>query len=267
MTEQYAFLLTHGVDPEERLEEAALWKACHDELGDAIRPVTDSDDAAGSILIGRQRHRDADRWGLGPEDYWNDEAFLHNCGRRFYTCDLDEARATVEQLHADGLGAFVKATRAKYYIGRMPVGTSFDDEIGPMAFSFCDAGRCLMVQELVEFRNERRFIVVNRQVVTHSPVAWHLTPIDASERYRHYATPRDRTGYADDDLLSRLIGFAATVARSLRPASVCIDIGTINGSPAIVETNPLHLGQLGLYACDVRALARAVPHLARHARP
>jgi hypothetical protein len=36
----------------------------------------------------------------------------------------------------------------------------------------------------------------------------------------------------------------------------------MNGKPAVVEFNPMQLGQLGLYACDVRALAKASRSLA-----
>lgn len=51
------FRLSDNPDPEERLEEAALWKAMHDHYGsERITPLLSDDEApADWILFGRQK--------------------------------------------------------------------------------------------------------------------------------------------------------------------------------------------------------------------
>lgn len=115
-----------------------------------------------------------------------------------------------------------------------------------------------MVQEFATFEFERRYIVMGRQIITSSPIAWHLTPISPEARTRHYRTPRDTEGRADDALTEQMDKFAEECASNLAAPSTCLDIALINGAPGIVELNPLHLGNVGLYACDVHKIAVAI---------
>jgi hypothetical protein len=260
---QVHFRLSENDDPEERLEEAALWKAVHDEFGDGASLLgKDARECPNGLMIGRgfktEWHEKVWRGVTGPYDYWNDPEFLSRARRSFKLCDLSEARTEVERLHSIGKGAFVKAVQQKYMNLPVPVGADFDVELDALVFSFCDAGRCLMVQEFAEFRYERRYLVINREVVTSSPVAWHLTPIDAYAQDLHYETPRARDGIFDAGMLIDFDVFADEAAKALAAPSTCLDLAMINGEVGIVELNPMHLGNVGLYACDVRAIARAI---------
>lgn len=247
------FRFSGTMDPEERLEEAALWKALHDLLEARIEPL-----APGSVgvhgvpVIGRPRRCEE----TAELRYWEDPAFLDHCGRPFTVCRFEDGlRGAVEALHAAGLGAFVKSTRAKHFIARIPVGTSIQEAFGDMAFSFID-GPALMVQELCQVRYEHRFFVVARKVVTHTPNAAHLTPLDAPGCFS-FETPADREPslfYAGGFLR----GVAEQVARRMRTPDAVIDCALINGKPAVVELNPMILGGVGLFACDVRRLAVAM---------
>lgn len=236
------FRLTDNADPEERLEEAALWKAMHDEYGDNISPLPD--DAESGVCFGRigrkiRNHVSDDL------PYWTDSAFLLHTRRRFTVVNYDGLRDAVAALHADGLGAFVKSTKSKHYIARIPVGTSFENGIGDMAYSFMDGGPHLMVQQLIEPTYETRFFCIGRQIVTESPIDAKLTPIDFP-RVKHPAP-----------IASALMTVAVNIARYMRMPHASIDCALIDGEPGVIELNPMILGNLGLYACDVRALARA----------
>ncbi|MEQ8832239.1 MAG: hypothetical protein RLW87_20695 [Alphaproteobacteria bacterium] len=46
-------------------------------------------------------------------------------------------------------------------------------------------------------------------------------------------------------------------AEGMRKSHMCIDTAMTPNGAVVVEFNPLQLGNLGLYACDVRALATA----------
>jgi len=228
------FRLTENLDPEERLEEAALWKAMHDEYGDEIHAVTGDAEA----VFGRLRKREGK-----SIRYWDDPAFLAHCGRSFKVCRFEEVRAEVNRLHAAGMGAFLKSTRDKHWIERVPVGADVQEIVGEMAYSFIDGGPCIMVQELCSLSNEHRFFVIGREVVTHSRNSPELTPLDYEEA-RNLAP-------------GAFMVLAREVANTMREPNAVVDFAYINGAPGVVEFNPMHLGSVGLFACDVRALARA----------
>lgn len=236
------FRLTENKDPEERLEEAALWKAMHDEYGDEIAPLPD--DAEAGVCFGRMgskvRNHVSDKL-----PYWADPAFLRHTQRRFSVVSYDGLREAVAALHADGLGAFVKSTKSKHCIFKVPLGASFEEAIGAMAYSFMDGGPDLMVQQLIEPTYETRFFCIDRQIVTESPINPHLTPIDFP--CRSHPTP----------IATALRRVAFDIADDMETPHASIDCALIDGQPGVVELNPMILGNLGLYACDVRALAKA----------
>jgi hypothetical protein len=247
------FRFCRTTDPEERLEEAALWKALHDLLEDRIEPLEPG--AVGMFgvpVIGRPHITER-----GDElRYWTDPAFLASCGRAFHVCSFEDLPAVVELIHGIGRGAFVKSTKAKHAIVRIPVGMKVEEAFGDMAYSFIDGGPELMVQELCEVRYEHRFFVVDRRIVTHTPNAAHLTPLDHVQCFS-FETPADHEPslfYAGGFLQ----GVAEQIARKMRTPDAVIDCAIINGRPAAVELNPMILGGVGLFACDVRRLALAV---------
>ncbi|HJR83469.1 MAG TPA: hypothetical protein VJ775_06035 [Sphingomicrobium sp.] len=245
----FTFRLTDNDDPEERLEEAALWKAMHDVYGARIAAVTDGD-----ADYGRPR-----RFARGPSmdlAYWTDPAFLKHAGRRFWVGRWEDADEQVRALHADGLGAFIKSTRAKDWICKVPVGQSLDEVADAMAYSYIDGGPPIMVQELAKVRYEHRFFVIDRRIVTRSPNAAHLTPLDFPQTW-DFETPRDHK----HSLFSAggfLMPVAEDIARNMATPDAVIDCALINGEPACVEINPMVIGGVGLFACDVRAIAGAL---------
>lgn len=250
----FTFRLTENADPEERLEEAALWKAMHDVYGDRIVAVTEGGADYGR---GRRLNPFSSQPERSPEiAYWKDSAFLKHAGRRFWVGQWEEAEAQVQFLHADGLGAFIKSTRAKDWIARVPVGQSLSDAADAMAYTYIDGGPAIMVQELATVRYEHRFFVIERRVVTSTPNAAHLTPLDYPQTY-DFETPHDH----QPSLFSArgfLLPVAEDIARNMASPDAVIDCALINGEPACVEINPMAVGGVGLFACDVRALASAI---------
>jgi hypothetical protein len=167
--------LAASTDPEERLEDACMAKAMHDVYGAGITIVPpEAAIPEGGTAFGRAR-----RIGLGPStngkaslDYATDPGFLWGITRRFHVCGLDEAERLVRDIHASGRDAFVKAMEEKLMVARVERGRTLHDALGDMIWSFIDKPDCLMVQEFVQMRNERRFVVFGGEIVAQSPVAW-----------------------------------------------------------------------------------------------
>lgn len=263
MARNLFYRLSGVTDPEERLEDACMWKALHDEYGEDIALLDDKDEPPKhSIVWGRAKVNWRDQQNIGKAkpflDYWNDDAFLRNAGRSFCLTDFDGAKREVERLHGVGKGAFLKSTQSKHFILKIPVGEGFDEAMGAMAFSFIDRPPCLMVQELVEMRFERRYVVIGQRVVTSSPVAVHLTPLDTHwAREASFRTPASTEASTESGQIMAMDRFAARMACELAEPHCCLDIAVVNGSPVIIELNPMHIGQFGLFACDVRKIASA----------
>lgn len=253
------FRLSDNADPEERLEEAALWKAMSDLYGPRISAVTPERPAGDDwILFGRGGRFDTGQEPVSSKlEYWNDPAFLENCGREFSVVPYEGLKGAVADLHARGIGAFVKSTRMKHFVCRIPVGADVDEEFGPMAFSFMDGGPSLMVQALAEVKCEHRFFVAGRRIVADSPVMVALTPLDWRENVgMAYDTPVSTRRRMNPDF-EAYHALAERVAGDMAPKHAVIDVAMINGEPAVIEMNPMQLGQVGLYASNVRGLAAA----------
>lgn len=257
-----SFRLTSNPDPEERLEEAALWKAMHDEYGDSIEALPEgSKGSAGAPTFGRPL-RQPSGGGLNPVsnrlDYWKDPAFLDHAVRSFAVCPFEEAEGAVRALHDRGLAAFVKSTRSKHAIFRVPVGSSFASVIGDMAYSFMDGGPGLMVQEECRIEYEHRFFCIGREIVADSPVQSSLTPIDFPlPGGTVYRRPDSTEPETRPEVTDNLRNLAERIAAEMACPHASVDCAYVNGRPGAVEFNPMRLGQLGLYAADVRALAKA----------
>lgn len=258
------FRLSDNTDPEERLEEAALWKAMKDLYGDRISAVTPETPVGDDwILFGRGSRFDTGQEPVSSKlEYWADPAFLANCGREFSVVPYEGLRSAVADLHSRGIGAFVKSTRMKHFVCRIPVGADMDEEVGPMAFSFMDGGPSLMVQALAEVKYEHRFFVVARGIVADSPVMVSLTPLDHRENVGMvYETPVSGRRRMNPELIEEYFALAEKVIADMVPDHVVIDIAMIDGEPAVIEMNPMQLGQVGLYASNVRDLAAASERL------
>lgn len=270
------YRLTDTTDPEERLEDAALYKALHDVYGRGLTLVPqDADAPKDGLLLGRGRvsefHTDN---LLSPPNlpYWKDPAFTEHISRSFIITDLEGAEKEVKRLHADGKDAFLKSTRQKHFVGRINTDQSFYEEMDGIIYSFIDRKDCLMVQEAVDMQYEHRFLVMNGKVVTHSPVAWHLTPMSRewirSETQMnvgdiHYQNPKTHQARYSPKATQRMLQKAQLIADASDTKNLCIDLAILgddleNGQIELIEFNPMQPGGVGLYACDPARIADAV---------
>lgn len=269
MTALY-YRLSGTTDPEERLEDACLSKAMHDTYGSRITILPpEASPPAGATVFGRSRQLGFGTSGSGQAklDYARDPGFLWGISRSFKVCGLQEAELEVARLHAAGKDAFVKAMQEKLMTERVPRGMSLHEAIGDMVYSFIERPDCLMVQEHVAMRNERRLVFVDGTLVTHSPVAFHLTPLDrsrlAAETGRpaeelHFTDPESRTPVWNAELSRRMVRFANEVAARSRLRTMTIDVAELaNGCLEVIEFNPGWPGTFGLFACDPYAIAEA----------
>jgi hypothetical protein len=257
-----AFRLTDNADPEERLEEAALWKAMYDEYGaDGIVAVRDRDKAPeGLPVFGRTPKFPASCANPVSSrlEYWNDPAFISACRREFHVVPFEKAEPIVRDLQARGKGAFIKSTSLKHFTATIQSDEDFHEKVGVMAYSFIDGGPALMVQELVNVEYEYRYFIIDGMVVTSSPNMTSLTPIDYPlPSGAVFRTPHSPRLEIRPDIVTALSRVASDLARSMETPNACIDVALINGVPGAVEFNPMQIGQLGLFASSVRALAKA----------
>jgi hypothetical protein len=278
MTSCY-YRLSETKDPEERLEDAALAKALHDVLGpDLTILAPDQDLPEHGLHLGRSRGRfSLSNNGLSPANipYWEDPAFLRHTTREWGLYDLEEAEAQVDALHKSGRDAVVKSTlSAKHMVTGVRRGTGLAEALDAMVYSFIDRGPCLLVQEAVPMRYERRFLIMNREVVTQSAVGSHLTPMS---RFRepapgqdfedlHLLTPGSRTLSHLPGLTARMTEVAREIAETSGFEHVCVDLCLIGEDPERgviepIEYNPMQPGMVGLFGCDPYRIAAGV---ARH---
>lgn len=263
-----AFVLTQNTDPEERLEEAALWKALFDEFGgDGVVAVSEHSSAPDGIpVFGRTPRLPMDcRNPVSSRlEYWKDPAFLAACGREFNVATFSEAERLVADLHSRKRGAFIKSTNLKHFTATIPCGTDFMRQMGAMAYSFIDGGPSLMVQEHVKVEYEYRYFVVGRRIVASSPNMISLTPIDfplpegTVYRLTSVGTPPE----VRHDLVVSFDALAQRLCSEMAGDHACIDLALIDGRPGVVEMNPMQIGQVGLFASSVRDLAAAARELA-----
>lgn len=242
------YRISNTLDPEERLEDAAMAKAMADIMG--VEIVSDGD-----AEFGRGRRFDGKPKPYLP--YWDDPVFIANAGRSILVTDVDGANAAIADLHASGRGAFVKATDLKLWTGAVPVGSSLQEVMGEMIYSVLDLKRCLIVQPLCDVRFEMRFVSIDRQIVTYSPIAVHLTPISRLQYGQLFETPRGKAITFQPTATRSMLNLAGRIATECQFNDVIIDCAMIDGKPGVVEFNPFEIGGFGLYACDPNAIARA----------
>ena len=263
-------------DPEEDLEDAALFKALHDEFGDGLTildqkaPIPQD-----GLFLGRGRRNEHNIPNvLSPRNlrYWEDVAFMESISRSFLVTDLEGAEAEVARLHAEGKDAFLKSTEEKLLVARVPRGQALHETLGDMVWSFVDKPDCLMVQEAVKMSYERRLLVMNGKVVTQSPIAFHLTPLSRFSVYDetgfnvedlHYDTPHSREARYSPEGTYRMMAFAQDIADRSCFEHFCLDLAILGDNPAkdpieIIEYNPMQPGAVGLFGCSPYKIAAAI---------
>lgn len=261
---EIGFRLSPNEDPEERLEEAILWKQMRDYYGDRIGLVEDP--VVSNIpTFGRNpRIKDFSTKARNPVpkqlDYWNDPAFLKHCGRSFTTSDYNGLNDAVAAVHETGNDAIIKSTQAKHHIQRVPLGVTGTQALGDMAYSFMDGGPKLMVQTHRPMFYEFRFFVVEREIVTRSPQLEKLTPLDfPSIGVTGFRNRQDARSACDcGSLIGRYIELVSEIAQTMQTDNAAVDVAQFeNGEIGVVEFNPMQIGQIGLFACDTKALVRS----------
>lgn len=270
------YRLSNTDDPEERLEDAALYKALFDEFGKGLTLVAhDRPAPEEGLFLGRGKRLEFSSKNKLTSDvvkYWHDSGFLGNISRSFMVTNLAGAEREVDRLHAAGMGAFVKSTKQKEMVLKVPRGQALGDALGDMVWSYIEKPDCLMVQEHVDMSYERRFLVMNGKVVTHSPVAWHLTPMSRYEIHDetgfdvedlHYRSATSREARFSPTGARRMKDFAQKVADESSLRHICVDLAVlgddIEKDPLeVIEFNPMQPGGVGLYACSPKAIAKAV---------
>lgn len=272
---EIGFRLSTVVDPEERLEEALLWKLMHDFYGERIGLI-DGPSKHAIPTFGRELtlsgggfHNRATNPISGYLPYWNDPAFMKGIKRSFEVVEFEQLGAAIKKLHDDGKDAFIKSTRPKHHIQTIRKGQNVYRELDAMAYSFIDGGPAIMVQEWKPLEFEFRFFIIDREIVTWTPKLETLTPFDhptiGTYGFRHQDDPSDKRD------CGRLIGTYLELLKPLAEETIFPDVSidvavalnphTGVSEAEIVEYNPMQLGQLGLFACDVKALVSKSPTL------
>ena len=114
-----------------------------------------------------------------------------------------------------------------------------------------------MVQEFIPMKYEHRFVVIDRRVITSSPVAWHLTPLNVENRTENYETPKSTSPNFFVSHNEEQHELAQVIAEEMATPHAIIDIAMHGDQPVAIEFNPCVIGAFGLYACDPYAIAKA----------
>lgn len=263
------YRLTDTMDPEERLEDACLWKAMRDHYGAGITALPSGAAAPREgVTFGRRRMFTYEGSMGMPANhaYWKDPGFAFAAGREFRGCDLEEAVEMTKRLHDQGKDVFIKSREQKLFSAHVMQGEDLMDVLGDMCWSFMDNPESLLVQERVEMREERRFVVIDRQVVTCSPVQVSLTPLSRSQirdnqgldvESLHFETPTSTRYVYDPGLARRMWDRAVEIAERAAIDHMIVDLATVDGRIEVIEYNPMHPGMFGLFACRPDLIAQA----------
>lgn len=263
---QIAYRPYQGCDLEECLESYAMQSALLDILGNRLTIVNEFPKDV-THAFGRMSNRFRGSAVLTYPaghylhlDYWTWEAFRQHSGRKYQILDLFSARDLVSTIHLSGTDAFVKSTRNKELATRVPLGANLIEYLNGMAYVFADRGPCLMVQPHVEMTYEYRLFVINGVAVTGAGAISAHTPADNTAIFNP-AIAASRTEECPvemrPDIVKRYLAFAADLIPQCPVHSFVLDVALVDGDPIIVEFNPLHLGQVGLFATRTDLIASA----------
>jgi glutathione synthase/RimK-type ligase-like ATP-grasp enzyme len=168
----------------------------------------------------------------------------------------------IKSLQEKDLDVIVKSIISqKHFLCQIGRNESPYELIGDMAYSFIDRDECLLIQEYKPMTYERRFFVVNREVVTHSPVANHLTPLDLISDddviNQHYYSPNNQDYYYDNKTTEQFLEVAQDITQKMDDPHATFDLSLTKEGVTIIEFNPLKIGMIGLFAMDPRKIAES----------
>lgn len=261
-----AFKRYLGDDREELLESQAAERALKALLGERL-VVCDRYPEDVTHAFGRPPKN----WFPLPKDmvypganerhtpYWEWEGFLANARRSVTLCDFEGAGKRTAEIHAAGKDAFAKTTW-KSWSGVIRQGQTFGRAIGDAAYIYIDRPPCLLVQERVRIEHEYRIFIVDGNPVTGAGALMEMTPNDNESTF-DCKVRKDIRGddvAFDPAMVAEYVIFAREAVKRMPVKTIDMDVAMIDGEIGIVEVNPLHLGQVGLFASDVDALAQAV---------
>ena len=277
----FYYRLSDTTDREERIEDDAMCAAFREAWPDRVILIEPSSVfPEDGICFGRRKRNELT--GAADLPYWQDHGFLSSISRDFKLCDIEEAEAEVARLHGEGKDAFLKATCMKLMVAMVPRGASIYGAIGDMVYSLIDRPDSLLVQEAVDMRHEHRFVVIDGEIVTHSPVQTTLTPHSRGEIFTtrggklvpghaietlHFSTPSSGSPPIQDlDLTRKMIAHVECLLEKTDRPDLIVDVCELpDGRIETIEFNPMVPGGFGLYGCDPVKIARACGKLAARA--
>ncbi len=268
-----AFVHDGTANPDERLENALLYRALRRRLGTRLTGYATTSDVPRGVraVFGRTcPRRLASRHGPGAlvypaadaleMPYWTDPTFLAAAGRRITVHGLAEAEHAVAAIHARDRKAFVKATKPKLFAQTVDPGSTLLQALGPLAYSLIETPDCLMVQDHIDLVDEYRFFVVAGRIVTGAGAIESDTPAENRHVFANEVEGRRGSGKRRNDpaLMTAYLEFAHDFVSAREPGTYVLDVASAAGQTCVVEINPLYLGRVGLYGCDVQRLVDAV---------
>lgn len=254
----YTFRLSSTFDPHELVEEALLYAAFKDTFGDKLVTVRGPNEADfGRGTTNRFMHK------FDETKYWEDPAFIDACHRKFKVCTLEEAVEFHEENALEKKNSFFKSIRMKEFTCKIPWRSSLQDAIGDMIYSFIDAGPIILMQDFIDIQYEVRCIIIDGKLVTYSGVHPEMTPnklqhLDFMPLWRypyHLFDNYSKLGMIDEDIES-IVNDVFLPLTNFK--DIVMDIGIYDDQWTIVEFNPLHIGNFGLYKCDPYKIAEAI---------
>lgn len=262
-----AFRPYKGSDREERLESDATQTALAQLLGDRLT-VTDEFPKGVTHAFGRTNIRSlalqayaypAGHYADLP--YWEWAAFQKYSGRTYDVLDLSDASRKVAELHRSGNAAFVKSTRTKELAIPVRPGATLIQQLDGMEYALCDRGPCLIVQEHVDMQYEYRMFVIGGAPITGAGCIEQFTPEDNVDIFDDAVRPfrtADCPAENRPDIVRQYLEFASQVIPECPVSTFVLDVAMVDGRPVVVEFNPLHFGQIGLYASNPGKIAEAL---------
>lgn len=257
---------SNTIDIEERLEDACMLNAMKNFFGDGMGVIDpEATVPKDALVFGRPRHFETD---FGPRvrtDYWNDPGFLAGIQRKFHVTDLGGAEGVCKELHAEGKDVFLKSVELKLLTEKLPVGQDLYKTLGDMVWSLIDKPNSIMVQEFTPMREERRFAIIDRRIVSCSPVANHLTPLDRADFLErgmsiedmHFEFPGQKDARCDAKQSAGMRSFVETVLDQSDFDHMIMDVAVTESGYQVIEYNPMSPGRFGTFGMDVRKIAEA----------